>query len=164
MQESTSKCASQFVSIYACRVGLYIGTVWADVGFKKYLSKILRCSSVCGTSTRVHRQGVTHLTSDPDSRSLISLESHIEDMLTTDPWQIAKGLWGCVLPSLGRHTPWSLTRALRGHADRWLHLPIKVGYWLVRCNKVDLASAGDLTKLCMDPLWMAGHFYSNQWP
>ena len=26
-------------STYGCRVGLYIGTVWADVGFKKYLSK-----------------------------------------------------------------------------------------------------------------------------
>ena len=83
MQEDTSTCASQYVSTYGCRVGLYIGTVWADVGFKKYLSKILRCSSVCDTSTHVHRQGVTHLTSDQDSRSLISLESHIEDMLTT---------------------------------------------------------------------------------
>ena len=83
MREGTSTCASQYVSTYACRVGFYIGTVWAYVGFKKYLSKILRCPSVCGASTRVHRQSVTHLTSDRDSRSLISLESHIEDMLTT---------------------------------------------------------------------------------
>ena len=94
MQEGTSTCASQYVSTYARRVGLYIGTVWVDVGFKKYLTKILRCSSVCGTSTRVHRQGVTHLTSDRDSRSLISLESHIEDMLTT----------------LAPQTKWGLTR------------------------------------------------------
>ena len=78
MQESTSTCASQYVSTYTCRVGLYIGTVWADVGFKKYLPKILRCSSVCRTrSTRVHWQGVTHLTSIRDSGSLISLSLRI---------------------------------------------------------------------------------------
>ena len=77
MREGTSTCASQYVSTYACRVGFYIGTVWAYVGFKKYLSKILRCSSVCHTSTRVQWQGVTHLTSDRDSGSLISLSLHI---------------------------------------------------------------------------------------
>ena len=77
MQESTSTCASQYVSTYACRVGFYIGTVWAYVGFKKYLSKILRCSSVCHTSTRVHWQGMTHLTSIRDSGSLIILSLRI---------------------------------------------------------------------------------------
>ena len=25
--------------------------------------------------------------------------------LCMDPWQLAEGLWDCVLPSLGRHTP-----------------------------------------------------------
>ena len=77
MQESTSTCASQYFSTYACCVGLYIGTVWADTGFKKYLTKILCCSSVCRTSTRVHWQSVTHLTSDRDSGSLISLSLRI---------------------------------------------------------------------------------------
>ena len=72
-REGTSTCASQYVSTYACHVGLYIGTVWADVGFKKYLTKILRCLSVCRTSTRVHWQGVIHLTLIRDSGSLVSL-------------------------------------------------------------------------------------------
>ena len=43
-----------YVSMYDCRVGLYIGTVRADVAFKKYLSKDTSLF-VClyGTGTRV---------------------------------------------------------------------------------------------------------------
>ena len=33
----------------------------------------------------------------------------------------------------------------------------------MRHNGVDLVSADGLKTLCVDPLWMAGHCYSNQW-
>jgi len=61
-------------------------------------------------------------------------------------------------------SPRPLMFVLRGYASRWLRRTTKVEYLLTRHNQVDWTHADGLNTTCMDPLWMAGHFYNNQWP